>query len=207
MLTLMTNAVGFGFAAGTSFGPLHTILMNTTLTFGWRQGLLIALSPLMTDIPIILLMLFVLKQLPPEAINIIRIIGGLAVLYIAWGTWRQIERDNSDEKAKSTPENVSRQTLLKGMTVNFLNPGPYIFWGTITGPMLIQGLEQSVLHGAAFLVSFYGTFLGIMALFVLAFDRLRGVDPKFMRMLSIFAVVVLVLLGLQMLYQGLTPTT
>jgi threonine/homoserine/homoserine lactone efflux protein len=202
MLTLMTNAVGFGFAAGTSFGPLHSILINTTLTLGWRQGILIALSPLITDAPIILLMLFVLKQMPPDAIRVIQILGGLAVLWIAYKSWRQLQK-TTEEVANIPPQNLSRQTLLKGVTVNFLNPGPYIFWGTITGPMLLKGLEQSVFHGASFLISFYITLIGIMLAFVFIFDRLRGVNPRFTRMLATAAVFILVALGLQILYNGL----
>lgn len=209
MLALISQGLGFGFTAGTSFGPLHTILMNVTLAQGWRQGLLIVLSPLITDAPIILLMLFILQQLPESVIAGIQIVGGLAVLRIAYGTWREARADAAAalDAAQAAPANVSRQTLIKGVTVNLLNPGPYIFWGSITGPLLLSALNESLLHGAVFLLSFYGAFLGLMAVFVLIFDRLRGLDPRLTRGLMGVSVVILVLLGLSILWSGITALT
>lgn len=204
MLALIAQGSAFGFTAGTSFGPLHTLLMTVTLTWGWRQGLLIVLSPLLTDLPIIAVMLFVLDRMPPAVLDMIRVIGGLAVLWIAWGVWRQFRAGVTIVPATDAPEQLSRQTILKGMTVNFLNPGPYIFWGTITGPILLEGLQQSVLHGLVFIVAFYGTFLGIMAAFVILFDRLRTLDPRITQALSLVSVVVLVALGASLLWDGLT---
>jgi threonine/homoserine/homoserine lactone efflux protein len=197
---IILQAAQFGVSAGTNIGPLHTLLMNATLTQGWRYGLLITLTPLLTDIPIIILMLFVLSALPPAAVPLLNIVGGLAVFLIAYTTFRGLR--NPAPATAQESKTVTRDTLLKSMTVNFLNPGPYIYWGTITGPLFLTALNESLLTGAGFLLSFYGTFLGLMAVFVLVFDRLRGVDERLTRTLTYISLVILVYLGTRLIVQG-----
>lgn len=198
---LILQAAGFAVSAGTSFGPLHTLLMNVTLAQGWRVGMILVFVPLLTDIPIILLMLLVLRTLPPVAEPLLNIIGGLAVFYIAYSNYRNLRNPKPVEQ--QTSQSVGRDTVLKGMAVNFLNPGPYIYWGTITGPLFLEALNQSVATGALFMVAFYGVFLGMMAIFVMIFDRLRGVDPRLTRILSYASIVILGFLGIQLLLKGI----
>ena len=200
MPPLIEKAAGFGLSAGTSFGPLHTLMMNVTLAQGWRYGLLIVLTPLVTDIPIIVLMLFILKALPPAAVPVLNIVGGIAVFLIAYSTLKALRRP--DTGGAEVPATLSRDTLIKGMTVNFLNPGPYIYWGTITGPLFLEALNDSLGAGVLFMVAFYGVFLGLMTVFVFVFDRLRGVDPRLTRALRYASLIILSYLGTQLILQG-----
>jgi threonine/homoserine/homoserine lactone efflux protein len=86
--------------------------------------------------------------------------------------------------------------------MNLLSPGPYLFWATVNGPLLRDGLEQSIGHGAAFLIAFYGVFLGMMAVVALIFDRLRRVDERLTRGLLLAAIVVLGGFGIYLIVQG-----
>lgn len=203
MLTLLTQGAGLGFGAGTSFGALHNLLMNVTLARGWRYGLLVVLAPLLTDAPIILLMLFILEQLPPPAERLLPIIGGCFLLWLAWGAYQQYRNPPDLSVSQSAESRLSFQTLLKGMAVNFFNPAPYVFWGAVGGTLLREGFAQSTAHGVAFLLGFYGTFLAIMTAFVFLFDRLRQVDPRITRGLSLLSVLVMTMLGVSFIWQGL----
>lgn len=200
MNPLIAQAAGFGWSAGTSFGPLHTLLINVTLAQGWRYGMIIVFLPLLTDIPIILLMLFVLSALPPAAVPLLNIAGGIAVFIIAYTTFRSLRNPTPVTAAAS--KTVTRDTLIKGMSVNFLNPVPYIYWGTITGPLFLEALNESVLTGAGFLLAFYGVFMSLMSIFVYIFDRLRGVDPRLTRALSYMSLIILAYLGTNLIIQG-----
>ena len=123
MFALFTQASTFGLAAGTGFGPLHNLLMNVTLTHGWRHGLLIALSPLLTDGPIIVLMLVVLRQLPEGATRYLNIIGGFAILWIAWRGWLAYRHSaESTLTPTDAPADISRDTIIKGMMLPKLYP-------------------------------------------------------------------------------------
>lgn len=203
MLETLLKGAGLGFSAGTAFGALHNLLLSVTLLRGWRYGMLIVITPLLTDAPIILLMLFVLDNLPEGAQRIIPLIGGVFLLWLAWGAWQQFRNPPVIQIEEDAARNLSVATLLKGVGVNLLNPAPYIYWGTVGGALLREGFAQSVAHGVGFLVAFYLTFLGLMAAFVVVFDRLRRVDTRVTQALSLFSVVIMTLLGLQFIWQGL----
>lgn len=74
--TIILPAISLGLSATSIPGPLQAYLLNITLNYGWRRGLLIILSPLLTDGPIIFLTVFVLQQIPEWAIQVIRVGGG-----------------------------------------------------------------------------------------------------------------------------------
>lgn len=202
LLALIAQGIGYGFTAGTSPGPLQSYLINATLNYGWRKSIFIIFSPLVADGPIILLMTFLLKDLPAEIKQLIQIAGGVFVLWIALGAWRQF--NNQTTTPHNPPVPVPQRGIFpQAVVINALSPGPYIFWGTVTGPLLIKGLAESFLHAAAFLLAFYGTFLSLLAAWVLVFDRLRRVDERFTRLILRVTIGVLVVLGGALILQGL----
>lgn len=203
MLALMTRGVTLGLTAGMLPGPLQTYLIQTTLTQGWRKSLPLVLSPLIADIPVILLTTLVLSQVPSELIRVIQILGGFFVLWLARGAWLNF-RAGAQIGAGGSAEVVPvRQLLTRAVLVNLLSPGPLIFWATVNGPLLVQGLRESVLHGVAFLVAFYGTFLGVLICFVGVFNKMRTLDPRITRALLLIITIMLVVFGLSLIGQGL----
>lgn len=202
-MEFLLSGITLGLSAGLLPGPLQTYLIQLALTLGWRRTLIAVLSPLIADIPVIILMVFILSRFPPEITRWLQIAGGLFVLWLAWGTWRQLRAGKVIGAEAGTLTMTPRQVLVRMIGVNLLSPGPYIFWSTVNGPLLVQGLNQSVLHGAAFLVGFYGMFLGILTALVIVFDRLRRLDPRVTQALLLITVIALVLLGLSLIAQGL----
>jgi len=203
MLALIAQAIGYGFVAGTSPGPLQSFLVSTTLNYGWRRGLLVVIAPLLTDVPIIIVMVFLLEQLPDLLLNLIQIVGGLFVLWLAWGTWGDVRQGMAITPVTDEVGLSGRGILWRAMTMNYLSPGPYVFWGSVTGPLLREALEQSVWHVGGFLLAFYGTFLLILMVWVVVFDRLRQVNPQVTRAVLTVTVLVLAVLGLVLIMQGL----
>ena len=45
------------------------------------------------------------------------------------------------------------------MLVNILNPNPYLYWGLVTGPLLLTGWREAPANGIVFLAGFYGTIM------------------------------------------------
>ncbi|NWF70561.1 MAG: LysE family transporter [Chloroflexi bacterium] len=199
MLELITRGSSIGFTAGATPGPLQALILSSTLTVGWRRSLPIIFSPLITDAPIIVVCVFILGQLPPPFIRAIQLFGGLFMLWLAWKTyqsWRQgvvIRAEVSD-----TP---TGNPLPRAVLMNFLSPGPYLFWTTINGPLLLQGLNQSLWHGLGFLLAFYGSFLGLMAAQMMIFARLGSLDTRIRRTLIGISAVIMLLFGLSLLWQ------
>ena len=205
MFYFVSQGVSIAFAAGAQPGPFTSFLIGRTLAQGWRKSLILAITPLVTDVPIVIIVLLILKQFPPELIRVIQLVGGVYLLWIAYGSWRQFRAG----KVSFVPETGASdsisplRTLAQGAVMGWVSPGPYIFWATINGPLLIQGLNQSVMMGLAFLVAFYGTFIAILCVYVLVFDRLRRIDERVTRGIFLVTLVVMVMFGLRLIGQGL----
>jgi len=60
MLVYVMQGIGYGFAAAVQPGPFQTYITAQTLSSGWRNTLPAALAPLISDGPIIALVLLVL---------------------------------------------------------------------------------------------------------------------------------------------------
>lgn len=209
MFYFVSQGISIAFAAGAQMGPFTSFLIGRTLAQGWRKSIILAITPLVTDVPIILLAVVILKQFPPELIRGIQLVGGLYLLWIAYGSWRQYRAGKASFKpeAGASDDISTARTLAQGAVMGWVSPGPYIFWATINGPLLIQGLNESVVMGAAFLLAFYGTFIGILCLYVLVFDRLRRIDERVTRGIFLLTLVVMVLFGLRLIGQGLGVIT
>jgi threonine/homoserine/homoserine lactone efflux protein len=199
---LLLSGISLGLSASLLPGPLQTYLIQLTLSLGWRRSIVAVLSPLIADIPVIILMVFILSQFPADITRWLQIVGGFFVLWLAWSTWRQLRAGLLLGGETGTLSMTPRQVLARMIGVNLLSPGPYIFWSTVNGPLLIQAYRQSPLHAGGFLVAFYGTFLGMLCIYVLVFDRLRRLDPRVTRLLLLITVFALVFLGLSLIAQG-----
>lgn len=203
MLALISQGCTLGFTAGMSPGPLQTYLIQTTLTQGWRRSLVLVLSPMLCDIPVIIVTVLILAQIPADFVRLIQIVGGLFILYLARGAWQSFRAGVVIGAGGEPLLMTTRQILIRAVLVNWLSPGPYIFWSTVNGPLFIQGMHESALHGLAFLVAFYGTFMVILVLFILVFNRVRTLDPRITRGLLLFLTVLLVVFGLSLIGHGI----
>jgi threonine/homoserine/homoserine lactone efflux protein len=145
--------IAFGFAAVVAPGPLQAYLMSQVAAHGWRRTLPAALSPLLSDGPIIVTTLLVLSRVPVWMSQWLRAAGGVFVLYLAFGayrTWRAWERQTAAQAPSASP------CLLKATAVNLLNPNPWISWCLVLGPLLVKGWREAPAHGVALLAGFYG---------------------------------------------------
>jgi len=64
-------------------GPFQAFLLSKALQNGWKRTLPAAFAPLVTDGPIIALVLLILTRMPPRLIDLLHLAGGLFILYIA----------------------------------------------------------------------------------------------------------------------------
>jgi threonine/homoserine/homoserine lactone efflux protein len=201
-LSYLLQGAGLGATAGASPGSFQSYLINQTLVGGWRRGAPIAFAPLISDIPIILTILLLLSRMPANFLRWISLAGGLFALYLAWGLWQQW-RSAGPIIITSTESVSSRNSFWRGVIMNLLSPGPYTFWALINGPILVDALRQSWLYAAAFLVGFYGTFIGTMLVLVAVINQARRLGPKSTRTLTLISIIILVIFGLILIYRAL----
>jgi threonine/homoserine/homoserine lactone efflux protein len=200
ILTYFLQGAALGFAAAITPGSFQTYLISESLSGGWRRGAPVAFAPLLSDLPIILLSLFLLNQLPESFLRIISIAGGAFALYLAWRLW------NSWRKGADLPEegtNSSQGSLQRGVIANFLTPGPYLFWALVSGPILLAALRQSIAFGAAFLIGFYGVMILSLLGIALVFSQARRLGPRVVHILLLLSIIILVIFAALLLMQGI----
>ena len=81
MAALLSGAT-LGFASGISPGPLTTLVVTRTLERGLGGGLRVAIAPLITDAPIVLVSVLLFSVLPPLLETGLTIFGGLFLFYL-----------------------------------------------------------------------------------------------------------------------------
>ncbi len=61
MFEYLLPGIFIGLSAGFSPGPLMTVVISQTLHHGIKEGLKVAIAPLLTDLPIIAIIIFSLS--------------------------------------------------------------------------------------------------------------------------------------------------
>jgi len=202
VLSFFLRGAALGIGAAASPGPLQTLLISETLVGGWRRGARVTLAPLVTDLPVIVLAVFVLRRVPPVIVQALGIVGGLFVLYVAAGMWRQWRAAAGPDIAGTNGQPPGWKGLRRAVMLNWLNPNPYAFWLLVSGPILVAALGRSMLHGAVFLIGFYGVFVAGMLVLVVLFDQARRFGRRFVRGLLLLSIVILVIFGAVLVGQG-----
>jgi len=144
-----------GLSAGIVPGPLLTLVISETVRHNKKAGILAALAPVVTDLPIILISVFILLKLSHfnEVLGTISICGALFISYLAY--------ENITVKNVYVSEQKSgAQSLKKGVITNFLSPHPYLFWMVVGAPIMMKAYQVSIASVAVFIAGFYVFLVG-----------------------------------------------
>jgi threonine/homoserine/homoserine lactone efflux protein len=158
-----------GLSAGLAPGPLLAFVISQTLRYNIKEGLKVALVPLITDVPIILVTLFLLTKLSnfKMALGIISFLGGAFILYLSYETIQTTPLEASFQDTKPA-------SLKKGAMVNALNPHPYLFWFSVGSPTMLKAQAESSLGAVAFVTSFYLCLIGSKICLALVVGKSRA---------------------------------
>ena len=156
----------FGLSAGISPGPLLTLVISETLRHNRKEGIKVAVAPLITDLPIILLTSLILSRLSQYSLVLafISLSGGIYFSWLGYETIKTKELDVDIKKKKS-------DTVRKGITANFLNPNPYIFWLTAGIPNAFKAYERSLIAVILYFLLFYVMLIGSKIIVALLVER------------------------------------
>jgi threonine/homoserine/homoserine lactone efflux protein len=197
----LIQGIGYGYAAAVQPGPFQTYIITQTLNNGWRNTLLSALAPLISDGPIIALALLMLSQIPDWMQRVLHIASGLFVLYLAVNAFIGWRNFGTATVAKPPSR---QQSLLSAATMNVLSPGPYIYWSLVTGPVLLAGWREAPANGIGFLIGFYLAMTLSLAGIIVLFGTARHLGPKMNRAMLGMSVVALAAFGLYQLWLGVS---
>ena len=173
MVEFLIAAVVFGLSGGLSPGPLLTLVVSETLARGRNAGLAVSVSPLITDGPAIAAAIFLLGRVENSdaALGFVSIAGGALLTSYGIAGLRGATVDIEESDVERTPW----ASLGKGVSVNFLNPNPYLFWLTIGTPLLLQAHALGLTAAIGFLAVFYLSLVGSKCVLAVLVARSRAV--------------------------------
>lgn len=171
------QAIGIGFLLSIMIGPVFFVLLETSITKGFKAAMIFDAGVLLSDLFYIVISLFFayqLKGLGDVKNNLIlSVLGG--TLFIAYGVYnlffKQVKMgaealdqdllDSEDKFIKSTKNKDNSMLVLKGFMLNLLNPGVVIYWLAIIakGFDLVAPYDSDahiVIFIAIILITFFG---------------------------------------------------
>jgi threonine/homoserine/homoserine lactone efflux protein len=168
MIDFLSTGTLLGLTAGFSPGPLLVLVISETLRHDIKEGIKVSIAPIITDLPILLISLFVLTQLSNFKILLgcISIFGGFFILYLGYESLRTkgVELHFEEQTSKS---------LKKGVITNVLNPHPYVFYITVGAPMMVKALDKNVFSAIAFMGSFLFFLVGSKVILAIIVGKSR----------------------------------
>lgn len=168
-LAFLTAGLLLGLSGGLAPGPLLALVASETLRHGVAAGVRVALAPLLTDPPIILATVLLLRPLVDQSapLALVNLGGGLYL------TWLGVQGMRFRGAALEPVDPAG--ALRRGIVANFLNPNPYLFWLVVGAPTALTAWGNGWWAAAAFVGAFYALLVGSKVLLALALSRARHV--------------------------------
>jgi threonine/homoserine/homoserine lactone efflux protein len=189
MITSLSAGIILGLSAGFSPGPLLTLVISQSLKHGFKEGVKVAVAPLITDLSIILISIFVLARLANfrTILGIFSLIGGLFVLYLAFESFQT-------RRFRINIQEAEPQSLRKAIVVNALSPHPYLFWFSIGAPMIVKAWEEEPITAVVFITGFYTCLVGskVFTAALVSKSRQFFMGKKYMYLMRVIGVLLLI---------------
>ena len=201
MIVYILIGLTYGFAAAVQPGPFSTYLVSQTLKNGWRKTLPAVFSPLLSDIPIAILTLYILSSISQNFIKWLHLLGGLFIIYLAAGAYKSWKNFN---KTDTIPKEIVQTNILKGALVNLLNPNPYLGWSFVMGPLIVEGWRKAPINSFAFVASFYLTMFTCLIILIFLLHQAKKIGPRVNYYLLAASFAALACFGVYQLWLGIT---
>jgi threonine/homoserine/homoserine lactone efflux protein len=199
LLLYLSQGAVLGLYAALTPGPFQAYLFAETLRIGWRRALRLALAPLFSDLPALIVIFLAISSLPDAAISVLRVVGGGFLLYLAWGTFQSSRV--APGSAAADPQAVPAG-FWKAVLMNLLNPNVYIFWGTIGAPIVLEAWQKAPALALTFVATFYAILIPVTAGFIVLFGIPGRLKPGWQNKLLAGLSLLLLAMGVYQLWNG-----
>jgi threonine/homoserine/homoserine lactone efflux protein len=200
MFQYLLFGITYSFACVVQPGPFQAYLFSQSIKNGWRKTAPLAFAPMLSDIPVILLVLLVLIHVPDELLKGLQVFGGTFLLYLAYGAYQNWR----DFQEQTTQHGSSQRGLFSAALVNLLNPNPYLGWSLVMGPWLLKGWAISPLNGIVLILGFYGSMVFYSILMIALFASAAKMGPRISRISIGISSLALGIFGIYQLWSGLS---
>jgi threonine/homoserine/homoserine lactone efflux protein len=178
-------------------GVVYTI--TTGLTLKWRSSIAAAVGCTLGIVPHILasiLGLSALLNMSAQIFSVLKVVGSVYLLYVAWNMWREA---GTLEINKKSVETTALQIAVKAIAINLLNPKLTIFFFAFLplfvsknspSPTIEMIMLSAVFMGMTFIVfALYGVLAsGVSAYLINSSKAIKRLQQAFAVVLAAFAV-------------------
>ena len=203
MVYFLVSGLTLGFSAAFTPGPFQAFLLSQTTKLGWGRTIPTAFAPLLSDGPIIFVMVFVLARTPDWFLIFLQFAGGGFLLYLSFDALKAYRTSTEVSVEQALDDEGIGRRMVKATLMNAMGPGPYIFWFLIAGPIFLEGVQQAPGLGLSFLAGFYGTLIGGNIFFISLFASTRRFGAKITKGLIGVSALALFMFGVIQLGRGI----
>ncbi|NBC29258.1 MAG: LysE family transporter [Spirochaetes bacterium] len=211
MIALLAQGLSLGLSASLAPGPFQAFLANRAGRAGTARTLPLATAPLLSDAPIVVLVLFALTALPESFLLVLRVAGGAVMIYLGSNSILALRRAGArtggartaGEGRGSERESGERGGFGRALLLNALSPGPYLFWSVLAGPIVVEAWRDSQAAALAFVFAFYLTLVGGFMAVVVLFGLLAKGGVRLTRVVVTVTGAALIGFGIYQILQGL----
>lgn len=198
-MLLFVKGLTLGFGAAAQPGPFQAYLLAQSVRNGAARTLPVALVPLVSDPPVVAVVLALLAQVPAGLLRVIQIAGGAFVVWLGGGAVRAAFAP----PAAGTPGHGPPRGFLRATLVNLTNPNAWLFWSLVGGPILAEAWRDAPARGVVFLAGFYLLLVGGNVLLVLLAGQAARLGAGFGRGLGLASGAALAAFGLWQIGRGI----
>ena len=195
----LVAAFVLGTLAGAAPGPYTTMVIGTSLQRGFREGVKLAMVPLVTDILPLLLTVFILDALNWTALTLLGITGGTVIAMVGVRFIR-----HHGPPAMEGDEPFQSASFGHAAASTFFSPAPWFFWLVVAGPLMVASLEVSTTLGILFAAVLFATNIATATLLAWAVSHSRKlIAPSFRDRVLQVTGAVLVVAGVFLVWQSM----
>ncbi len=196
MLNVILGGMVLGFAASPTC-PSNAEEIRMGARAGFRLAALVGLGAVLGDaavLGLVLLGLIPLLQSYPLLNSLMWLLGGLVLIYIAWSTMAEANREAQGSQLLQPDATGQRgvsgfHSLWRGFAITALNPFTGLWWIGLLGPITASGSAAIYAFSAAVLAGSLIWFLGLAGILHLGRGWLRGRSRRWTYRLSGLAVL------------------
>ena len=151
MIETILTATILGTLAGLAPGPYTTMVAGTGLERGFKPAARLALVPLVSDVPPLIVTALILETLSEVSLSVLGISGGVVVLYIGIRFLRLWERGIAPldpDHPLSAPQSAKFWHVALG---TLFSPVPWLFWLIVGSPLMLRSWARSPTEGVLFI--------------------------------------------------------
>jgi threonine/homoserine/homoserine lactone efflux protein len=205
MISLIYQTVVIVILLSFSFGPAFFALLNTSIKHGSKEGSLLAIGVVLSDLFVCLLVIYLIslgatRYIQDEKNQ--RFMGIMAgVLLVVFGSFYFKKPVKKSEDTIELASPSTKNLILKGFFLNLLNPAVWLLWlGNVTA--VSKTFDYSVIK----MLIYFGITLGLVLTVEifkasLASKIKRYLTEKLMRMFNYTTGVLLIAFGIGLMYR------